>query len=146
MFLHYDDVIMRATASQVTSLTIVCSTVYLDTNHKKHQSSASLAFVRGIHRKLPVNSPHKWPVTRKMFPFDDVIMIPLTVKMVKDITVLRKGRISSFQWELIPRNIIDRHTRLLTTIFDIKGSRVNVLKYLLEHVWSRSGTKYESDI
>ena len=40
---------------------------------KKHQSSASLAFVRGIHRR-PVNSPHKWPATRKMFPFDDVIM------------------------------------------------------------------------
>ena len=40
---------------------------------KKHQSSASLAFVRGIHRG-PGNSPHKWPVTRKMFPFDDVIM------------------------------------------------------------------------
>ena len=39
----------------------------------KHQSSASLAFVRGIHRS-PVNSPHKGPVTRKMFPFDDVIM------------------------------------------------------------------------
>ena len=37
------------------------------------ESSASLAFVRGIHR-WPVNSPHKWPVTRKMFPFDDVIM------------------------------------------------------------------------
>ena len=41
---------------------------------KKHQSSASLAFVREIHRR-PVNSPHKWPVTRKMFPFDYVIMI-----------------------------------------------------------------------
>ena len=40
---------------------------------KKTASSASLAFVRGIHRG-PVNSPHKWPVTRKMFPFDDVIM------------------------------------------------------------------------
>ena len=40
---------------------------------KKHQSSASLVFVWGIHR-WPVNSPHKWPVTRKMFPFDDVIM------------------------------------------------------------------------
>ena len=40
---------------------------------KKNQSSASLAFVRGIHRG-PGNSPHKWPVTRKMFPFDDVIM------------------------------------------------------------------------
>ena len=39
----------------------------------KHQSSASLAFVRGIHRG-PVNSPHKWPVMRKLFPFDDVIM------------------------------------------------------------------------
>ena len=43
------------------------------TAHRKHQSSASLAFVRGIHR-WPVNSQHKWPVTRKMFPFDDVIM------------------------------------------------------------------------
>ena len=42
-------------------------------DHRKHQSSASLAFVRGIHRG-PVNSPHKWSVTRKMFPFDDVIM------------------------------------------------------------------------
>ena len=41
---------------------------------RKHQSSASLAFVRGIHRG-PVNSPHKWPVTRKMFPLDDVIMV-----------------------------------------------------------------------
>ena len=45
---------------------------------KKHQSSASLAFVRGIHRG-PVNSPHKWPATRKMFPFDDVIMIPTEI-------------------------------------------------------------------
>ena len=42
-------------------------------DQRKHQSSASLAFVWGIHR-WPVNSPHKWPVTRKMFPFDDVIM------------------------------------------------------------------------
>ena len=43
----------------------------------KHRSSASLAFVRGIHR-WPVNSPHKGPVTRKMFPFDDVIMFFFT--------------------------------------------------------------------
>ena len=43
------------------------------TDQRKHQSSASLAFVREIHRR-PVNSLHKWPVTRKMFPFDDVIM------------------------------------------------------------------------
>ena len=60
-------------ASQITSLAIVYSTVYSDANKKKHQSSASLSFVRGIHRG-PVNSPHKWPVTRNMFPFDNVIM------------------------------------------------------------------------
>ena len=47
--------------------------LYSGADQRKHRSSASLAFVRGIHRG-PVNSPHKWPVTRKMFPFDDVIM------------------------------------------------------------------------
>ena len=70
---HYTDVIMGAIASQITNLTIVYSTVYSDADQRKHHSSASLAFVWGIHRG-PVNSPHKWPVTRKMFPFDDVIM------------------------------------------------------------------------
>ena len=72
-FRHYNDVIMGAIASQITSLTIVYSTVYSDAGQRKHQSSASLAFVRGIHWG-PVNSPHKWPVTLKMSPFDDVIM------------------------------------------------------------------------
>ena len=72
--LHYNDVIMGTAASQITSLTIVYSTVYSDVDQRKHQSSASLALVRGIHRG-PVNSPHKWPVTRKMFPFDGVIMV-----------------------------------------------------------------------
>ena len=62
-----------ANASQITSLTVVCLTVYSGADQRKHISSASLAFVRGIHRR-PVNSPHKWPVTRKMFPFDDVKM------------------------------------------------------------------------
>ena len=65
---------MGAIASEITSLTIIYSTVYSDADQRKHQSSASLAFVRGIHRG-PVNSPHKWPVTRKMFPFHDVIML-----------------------------------------------------------------------
>ena len=72
-FMHYNDVIMSAMASQMTSLTIVCSTVYSGADQRKHQSSVSLAFVRGIHR-WPMNSPHKGPVTRKIFPFDDVIM------------------------------------------------------------------------
>ena len=70
---HYRDVIMNTIATQITSLTIVHLAVYSGSDQRKHQSSASLAFVRGIHH-WPVNSPHKWPVTRKMFPFDDVIM------------------------------------------------------------------------
>ena len=76
---HYNDVIMGAIASQITSFGIVYSIVYSDADQRKHQSSASLAFVRGINRG-PVNSPHKWPVTRKMFPFDDVIMMWLITK------------------------------------------------------------------
>ena len=54
-------------------LSVVYSIVYSGTRQRKPQSSALLAFVRVIHRS-PVNSPHKGPVTRKMFPFDDVIM------------------------------------------------------------------------
>ena len=64
---------MTMMASQITSLTIVYSTVYSDEDQRKHQSFVSVAFVWGIHRG-PVNSPRKWPVTRKMFPFNDVIM------------------------------------------------------------------------
>ena len=64
---------MGAMASKITSLTIVFPTVNSGVDQGKHQSSASLAFVRGIHR-WPVNSPHKWPAKRKMFPFDDVII------------------------------------------------------------------------
>ena len=69
----YNDVIMNAMASWITSLTIVYSTVYSGTDQRKHQSSASLTSVRGINQ-WPVNSPHIRPVTRKMFPFDDVII------------------------------------------------------------------------
>ena len=64
---------MGSMASQITCLTIVYSAIYSGADEGKHQSSASLAFVRGIH-PWPVNSPQKRPVTRKMFPFDDVIM------------------------------------------------------------------------
>ena len=69
---------MSAMASQITSLTIVYSTVYSGADQRKHQSSSSLAFVRGIHR-WPVSSPHKGPVTRKMFAFDDVIVVRMEI-------------------------------------------------------------------
>ena len=101
---HYTDVIMGTIASQITSPTIVNTIVYSDADQRKHQSSASLA---------PVNSPHKWPVTRKMFPFDDVIIyiqlatviVPCWLeKRVIDLAVRR------FQCRLITR--ISHKTRL----------------------------------
>ena len=70
---HYNDGIMSVMATQIISLTIIYLSVYSDADQRKHQSSVSLAFVRGIHRG-PVTSPHKWPVMWKMPPFDDVIM------------------------------------------------------------------------
>ena len=71
-FVDYSDVIMSAMASQITSVSIVYSTVCSGLDQRKCQSSASLAIVGRNHR-WPVNSPHKGPVTRKMFPFVDVI-------------------------------------------------------------------------
>ena len=70
---YYSDVIISAMASRITGDSIVCSAVCSGADQSKHQSSTSLAFVRGIHR-WPVDSPHKGPVTRGMFLFDDVIM------------------------------------------------------------------------
>ena len=74
---HYRDVIMGSIVSLITSLTSVYSTVHSGADQRKHQSSASLAFVWGIHR-IPVNSSHKWPVTRNMSPLVDVIMGNIT--------------------------------------------------------------------
>ena len=73
---HYNDVIMNAMASQITSLKIAYSTVYAGADQRKQQSSASMAFVRGIHR-WPVNYPYKGSVTRNRFPFHDVIIYRL---------------------------------------------------------------------
>ena len=72
---HYSDVVMSTMASQITSVLIVCSTICPGIDKKIHKSSASLVFLRGIHW-WPVDSPHKGPVTWKMFPpFDDITMI-----------------------------------------------------------------------
>ena len=64
---HNSDVIMGMMGSQITWVLIIYSAVCSGTDQRKHQTSSSLAFVRGIHR-----SPG--PATRKRFPFDDVIM------------------------------------------------------------------------
>ena len=67
---HYSGIIMSEMASQITGALIVYPTVCSSADQRRYQSSASLAFVRGIHRspaRSPVNSPHKGPVTRKCF-------------------------------------------------------------------------------
>ena len=66
---------MGSITSQNTSLTIVYSAVYSGADLRKHQSPASLAFV------------HKGPVTRKMFPFDDVIMCELICELTATIII-----------------------------------------------------------
>ena len=81
--IHYSDVTTGAMASRITSFTIVYKTDYSSADQIKHQSSASLAFVRGIHR-WPVYSPHQWPVTQKMFSFGDIIM-SIACRHAKDI-------------------------------------------------------------
>ena len=101
---HYDDVIMGAIASQIGSRTTVYSTVYSDADQSKHQSSASLAFVRGIHRR-PVNSTHKWPVTRKMFPFDDVIMKAVNCVICIDWLWANVCRVTDYDWHVDRRAI-----------------------------------------
>ena len=113
--LHYGDVIMGATVSQITNLAIVYSTVYSGADQRKHQSSAPLVFVRGI-RRWPVNSPHKGSVTRKMFPFDDVIIwlysptldieLPNLLwvqQVVPDVKFVNSGARNRPQLEGIPR-------------------------------------------
>ena len=71
---HYNNVIMNAIVCQITASRFFTQALIQAHIKEKNQSFASLALVRGIHR-WPVNSPHKGPVTRKMFPFDDLIMI-----------------------------------------------------------------------
>ena len=77
--------------SQITSLTIVYLSTYSGLNQRKHQRSVSLAFVRGNHR-WPVNSPQKGPVRRKMFPFDDVIMLYIQKQNLCFAVIIRKGQ------------------------------------------------------
>ena len=96
---------MNKGASQITSVSIVCSTVPSDTYQRKHQRSASLAFVRAIHR-WPVNSPHQRPVTRKMHPFDDVIMewwnVPYTVPVIGMESIVTRTRLHYIRYNLVP--------------------------------------------
>ena len=105
---HYSDVIIDTMASQIASLNTVYSTVYSGADQRKHQSSASLDFVRGIHRSL-VSSPDKGPVTRKMFPFDDVIMYIYGTPAMKG-WHLTESEWSSFH-QRVPVSCLAKHIR-----------------------------------
>ena len=116
---HYNDVRMSTMASQSTSTSMVCLIICSGADRRKHQSSVSLAFVRGIHRWL-VNSLHKGPVTRKMFPFDDVIMWIWAY----EITEL-KNILESF----VPCHLI--HVALLKMEFDFIAHGVKEINWIV---------------
>ena len=121
---HYNDVVMGAIVSQITSLAIVYSAVYSGADQRKHQSSASLAFVRGIHRG-PVNFPHKWPVARKMFPFDDVIM---TIHLVNTTMACRHG-VSHMNMEYEKKKT-DKITKIVVFIDETKYLTTLFITYI----------------
>ena len=137
---HYSDDIMGAIASQITSLASVYSAVWLGADQIKHQSPASLAFVWGIHRR-PVNYPHKGPVTRKMFPFNDVIMSHILLPAVhsqfggatsRSFSIWRACRSASIPWNLITRLIWIRwpqHYFHVTFHFDCVSIRIRFPLY-----------------
>ena len=141
---HQNDVIMGAIESQITSLTIVYSTVCSDVDERKHQTSASLAFVWGIHR-WPVNSRHKWPVTRKMFPFDDVIIIWYNAIMDSDTTVFMPGQTTT-TWQMclklllhfIPYMFV---TGKITSPWDssnlYKANKKSSIREIMEYIWNK---------
>ena len=108
---------MGAMAYQITNLTIVYSIVYSDADQRRHQSSASLAFVWG-----PVNSPHKWPVTRKMFIFDDVIKGTMPDIGLGGAFSLAVNDFARFSW---PDNIIQNVIPLGTS--SVQGWHIHAL-------------------
>ena len=113
------DVIIRAMTSQISRISTVCLAVCSDAHQRKHQNSASLALVRGIRRWL-VNSPHKRPIMRKMFPFDDVIMIPYGTRcVVSSACIVPKPLLKVLQYSGLQdkNNTVDRsHNISLATL------------------------------
>ena len=118
--IHYDDVTMSLMASQINSLTIVYSAVNSGADQRKHQSSASLLFMRGIPRE-PVNSPHNLPVTRKMFPFDDVIMLWY---------FQTNSWANNHRWFETPSGSLWRHCKWSTTLTHLSSAGFNDLKFM----------------
>ena len=139
---------MGPMASPITSLTIVYSTVYSCADQGKHQCSASLAFVQGIHR-WPVNSPHKGPVTRKIFPFDDVIMETGNISTTKAgcifycclgvVNMSKGGLVISFAYTYNRNLIIDKVLMCRSSQWT---TRIPINTWLVDVLTARSFTAY----
>ena len=112
----YFDIIMSAMAFQTTGVSIVCTTVCSGADQRKHQSSASLAFVRGINR-CSVDSHHKGPVTRKMFLFGDVI-IPRIFRP-------QNQRINDENGRCLIYNYIFTFSATVVTTYNVKAEPMN---------------------
>ena len=124
---HYSDVMMSAMATEITGVLIVCSAVCSGVDQRKYQSSMTLAFMRAIHQR-PVDSPHKWPVTRKMFPFDEVILTRSRIMS------LFMDHVSSHQGKM--DGTVEHWTCLLSTMMDrLDGQFVQAIHY--QNRWMR---------
>ena len=128
---------MGTLASQITSLLIVYSTVYSDADERKHQNFASLAFVCGIHR-WPVNSPHKWPLTCKMLPFDDVIM------EFKFWSSMFCGTVPYFQWRAHSSSSSYGSTDSILAIFNCIGLKHITLHNMYRKIYNIRRTKSQN--
>ena len=131
---HYSDVIMRAMASQIVSLSIVYSTLYSG-DQRKHQSSASLAFVWGIHR-WPVTSPNKGPVTRKKVSYwwrhhcnsgYQTLLIAISCA-IKSLSQLLRGRWWLGAWHVL--HIAPKQMILLKCWWNFQTLLFNVQSYV----------------
>ena len=143
--MHCIDVIMSPMTYQITSLTIVYSTVYFDTDQWKHQSSASLAFVNGIHR-WPVNSPHKGPVMTSSWVLPQVIccrfptMDTTSANCNHQKTNLDIKYREIHPWNLLPSffvNILIPNTCPACTTLIFKSWCFRVVYYFNDDVWNR---------
>ena len=124
-YYHFSDVIMGEMASQINGVSSVYSTVCSGADRRKHQSSSLLAFVRGIYR-WAMNSLHKGPVTRQMFPFDDVIMISRPL-LGTSAHILLHTTISQQDWKgiYVNKSKASRNIYPVTVIFSFNFSYVS---------------------
>ena len=119
--------------SEITGVSIAYLTIGSSADQRKYQCYASLAFVRGIHR-WPVDSPYKGPVTRKMFPFDYVIVYESCCTLIQILL--------SFDWRRTDNKSWSESTMLHLTDAYIRQSALMSSHYLwLNNIWRANFNK-----